>query len=85
MPFDCDVAGKNMPSYVDETCVIHGGPVCRRKSTKDHGAEKVIAYCTPSSVSGKAMEKHYKFPWLDELVVTEYHPIDNKGRLIPSK
>jgi ribose-phosphate pyrophosphokinase len=68
-----DVAG--------QTCVIvddmvdTAGTLCKAAAAlKDHGAEKVVAYCTHPVLSGNAIE-NISSSALDELVVTDTIPL----------
>ncbi len=61
----------------DRTCLIMddmvdtAGTLCKAASAlKEHGAEKVIAYCTHPVLSGNAVEKIEESD-LDELIVTD--------------
>ena len=56
------------------------GTLCQAaKALKEHGAEKVVAYCTHAVLSGKAVET-IKSSMLDELVVTDTIPLDNEAQ-----
>jgi len=44
------------------------------KALKEHGAERVLAYCTHPVLSGKAVE-HIANSAIDELVVTDTIPL----------
>jgi len=46
---------------------------------KQHGAEKVLAYCTHAVLSGKAVER-ISSSALDELVVTDTIPLHEDAR-----
>lgn len=63
------------------TCVIvddmvdTAGTLCKAADAlKDHGAEKVVAYCTHAVLSGKAID-NISGSTLDELVVTDTIPL----------
>ncbi|MBV1914682.1 MAG: ribose-phosphate pyrophosphokinase [Pseudomonadales bacterium] len=63
------------------TCVIvddmvdTAGTLCKAaEALKEHGAEKVVAYCTHAVLSGKAIE-NISGSILDELVVTDTIPL----------
>jgi ribose-phosphate pyrophosphokinase len=65
----------------DRTCVLvddlvdTAGTLCQAAGAlKDHGAAKVVAYCTHPVLSGKAIENIEKSK-LDELVVTDSIPL----------
>ena len=49
------------------------------RALKEHGAEKVIAYCTHPVLSGNAVER-INNSVLDELVVTDTIPLQAEGR-----
>lgn len=54
------------------------GTLCNAASAlKEHGAQKVIAYCTHPVLSGKALE-NLNSSVLDELVVTDSIPLGDK-------
>ena len=65
----------------DRTCVLvddmvdTAGTLCKAaEALKDHGAKKVLAYCTHPVLSGKAVDNLSKSV-LDELVVTDTIPL----------
>ena len=65
----------------DRTCVMvddmvdTAGTLCRAaEALKDHGARKVVAYCTHPVLSGNAIE-NLSNSTLDELVVTDTIPL----------
>lgn len=65
----------------DRTCVLvddmvdTAGTLCNAaKALKEHGARKVVAYCTHPVLSGKAIE-NLNNSVLDELVVTDSIPL----------
>jgi ribose-phosphate pyrophosphokinase len=49
------------------------------RALKEHGAEKVIAYCTHAVLSGNAIER-INSSVLDELVVTDTIPLREDAR-----
>ena len=56
------------------------GTLCQAaKALKEHGAEKVVAYCTHAVLSGKAVET-IKNSVLDELVVTDTIPLNGDAQ-----
>jgi ribose-phosphate pyrophosphokinase len=68
------------------TCVIvddmvdTAGTLCKAATAlKEHGAAKVVAYCTHAVLSGKAME-NIKNSDLDELVVTDTIPLSEEAQ-----
>lgn len=70
----------------DRTCVIiddlvdTAGTLCQAaKALKDHGAAKVVAYCTHPVLSGPAVDNISKSQ-LDELVVTDTIPLRDNAR-----
>ena len=70
----------------DRTCVIvddivdTAGTLCKAAGAlKEHGAKKVIAYCTHPVLSGKAIE-NIRHSSLDELVVTDTIPLGDTAR-----
>lgn len=65
----------------DRTCIIvddmvdTAGTLCKAADAlKEHGAEKVVAYCTHAVLSGKAIE-NIAGSTLDQLVVTDTIPL----------
>ena len=69
----------------DRTCVIvddmadTAGTLCNAASAlKDHGASKVVAYCTHPVLSGPAVD-NIEGSVLDELVVTNTIPLDERA------
>ena len=67
----------------DRTCIIvddmvdTAGTLCKAAAAlKEHGADKVIAYCTHPVLSGKAAE-NISNSVLDELVVTDTIPLSD--------
>lgn len=68
-----DVEGRQCV-LVDDL-VDTAGTLCQAaKALKEHGADKVVAYCTHAVLSGKAVE-NIKASVLDELVVTDTIPL----------
>lgn len=66
----------------DRTCILvddmvdTAGTLCKAaQALKDHGAKKVIAYCTHPVLSGKAIE-NIEQSQLDELIVTDTIPLN---------
>lgn len=73
----------------DRTCLLvddmvdTAGTLCNAaKALKEHGARKVIAYCTHPVLSGKAIE-NLNNSQLDELVVTDSIPLSQAARECP--
>jgi ribose-phosphate pyrophosphokinase len=67
------------------TCVIvddlvdTAGTLCNAANAlKEHGADKVVAYCTHAVLSGNAI-KNIKASRLDELVVTDTVPLSGEA------
>lgn len=65
----------------DRTCILvddmvdTAGTLCKAaQALKEHGAKKVIAYCTHPVLSGKAIE-NIEQSQLDELIVTDTIPL----------
>ena len=59
------------------------GTLCQAaKALKEHGADKVVAYCTHAVLSGKAVD-NIKNSVLDELVVTDTIPLDEAAAACP--
>jgi ribose-phosphate pyrophosphokinase len=70
----------------DRTCVLMddlvdtAGTLCEAAAAlKNHGARRVLAYCTHAVLSGKAIERIEKSQ-LDELVVTDTIPLQPAAR-----
>jgi ribose-phosphate pyrophosphokinase len=70
----------------DRTCVIvddmvdTANTLCEAAAAlKEHGAEKVLAYCTHAVLSGKAIERIGNSA-LDEVVVTDSIPLQDEAR-----
>jgi ribose-phosphate pyrophosphokinase len=70
----------------NKTCLLvddiidTAGTLCSAaKALKDHGAKKVIAYCTHPVLSGKAIE-NINNSMLDELVVTDSIPLSEAAQ-----
>lgn len=70
----------------DRTCIIvddmvdTAGTLCKAAAAlKEHGAKKVVAYCTHPVLSGKALE-NIKDSALDELVVTDTIPLSDAAK-----
>ena len=76
-----DVEGRQCV-LVDDL-VDTAGTLCQAaKALKEHGADKVVAYCTHAVLSGKAVE-NIKNSVLDELVVTDTIPLDETAQACP--
>ncbi len=70
----------------DRTCVMvddmvdTAGTLCRAaEALKDHGARKVVAYCTHPVLSGSAID-NLENSTLDELVVTDTIPLSESAQ-----
>lgn len=70
----------------DRTCILiddmvdTAGTLCEAaRVLKEHGAAKVVAYCTHPILSGKAVER-ISTSELDELVVTDTIPLQKSAR-----
>jgi len=70
----------------DRTCILvddmvdTAGTLCKAaQALKDHGAKKVVAYCTHPVLSGKAIE-NIEQSQLDELIVTDTIPLSEAAR-----
>ena len=70
----------------DRTCILvddmvdTAGTLCKAaQALKDHGAKRVIAYCTHPVLSGKAIENIEQSP-LDELIVTDTIPLSDASK-----
>ncbi len=80
----------NIIGEVDgRTCVIMddmvdtAGTLCKAaQALKDHGAAKVLAYCTHPVLSGSAVQR-VADSVLDELVVTDTIPLNEEARACP--
>jgi ribose-phosphate pyrophosphokinase len=73
-----DVAGKTC-LLVDDM-VDTAGTLCKAAAAlKEHGAERVVAYCTHPVLSGKAIE-NISGSVLDELVVTDTIPLNDGAK-----
>ena len=76
-----DVEGRSCV-LVDDL-VDTAGTLCQAaKALKEHGADKVVAYCTHPVLSGKAVE-NIKNSVLDELVVTDTIPLSDEAQACP--
>lgn len=71
------------------TCILvddivdTAGTLCKAaEALKEHGAERVIAYCTHPVLSGKAIE-NIKNSELDELVVSDTIPLSEEAKATP--
>jgi len=72
-----DVAGRTC--LVIDDMVDTAGTLCKAaQALKEHGAARVIAYCTHAVLSGKAIE-NIEGSVLDELVVTDTIPLSARG------
>src|SRR6185369_15308554 len=70
----------------DRTCILvddmvdTAGTLCKAaQALKEHGAKKVVAYCTHPVLSGKAID-NITGSALDELVVTDTIPLTYAAR-----
>jgi ribose-phosphate pyrophosphokinase len=80
----------NIIGEVDgRTCVIMddivdtAGTLCKAaQALKEHGAKRVLAYCTHAVLSGSAIERLNESA-LDELVVTDTIPLRDNARACP--
>lgn len=73
-----DVAGRTCVLMDD--LVDTANTLCEAaQALKDHGAEKVVAYCTHAVLSGSAVER-IENSQLDELVVTDTIPLREDAR-----
>jgi len=73
-----EVAGRTC-LLVDDM-VDTAGTLCKAADAlKDHGAAKVVAYCTHAVLSGNALE-NIRTSQLDELIVTDTIPLSAKAR-----
>ena len=73
-----DVEGRSCVLIDD--LVDTAGTLCQAaKALKDHGAAKVVAYCTHPVLSGPAI-KNIDASVLDELVVTDTIPLSPEAR-----
>jgi ribose-phosphate pyrophosphokinase len=73
-----DVEGRNCVLIDD--LVDTAGTLCKAaQALKDHGAERVIAYCTHPVLSGPAIE-NLNASVLDELVVTDTIPLSEAAK-----
>ncbi len=68
-----DVSGRTCV-IVDDMVDTANTLCAAAKALKDHGAERVLAYCTHPVLSGKAVE-HIAHSAIDELVVTDTIPL----------
>ena len=65
---------------VIDDMVDTAGTLCKAaQALKEHGASRVIAYCTHAVLSGKAIS-NISASVLDELVVTDTIPLSAEGR-----
>jgi ribose-phosphate pyrophosphokinase len=56
------------------------GTLCKAATAlKEHGAKKVVAYCTHAVLSGKAVD-NINQSQLDELIVTDTIPLSAEAR-----
>ena len=70
----------------DRTCILvddmvdTAGTLCKAaQALKEHGAKKVVAYCTHPVLSGKAID-NIQQSQLDELIVTDTIPLSDAAR-----
>jgi ribose-phosphate pyrophosphokinase len=76
-----DVEGRTCIMIDD--LVDTAGTLCNAASAlKEHGAIKVVAYCTHPVLSGSAVD-HIESSVLDELVVTDTIPLKEKAKYCP--
>ena len=76
-----DVAGRSC--LIIDDIVDTAGTLCNAaRALKDHGAIKVVAYCTHAVLSGKAL-KNIENSVLDELVVTDTIPLNCDAQNCP--
>ncbi len=76
-----DVAGRTCVMVDD--LVDTAGTLCHAaEALKDHGARKVVAYCTHPVLSGKAID-NINNSTLDELVVTDTIPLREDAKACP--
>lgn len=73
-----DVSGRTC--IIMDDMVDTAGTLCKAaQALKEHGAERVLAYCTHAVLSGNAIER-IKESDLDELVVTDTIPLREDAR-----
>ena len=73
-----DVKGKSC--LIVDDMVDTAGTLCKAADAlKDHGATKVVAYCTPPVLSGPAIQ-NIEESNLDSLVVTDTIPLNEKAK-----
>ena len=73
-----DVEGRQCV-LVDDLVDTAGTLCMAAQALKDHGADKVVAYCTHAVLSGKAVD-NITASALDELVVTDTIPLTQKAK-----
>ena len=77
-----EVAGRTC-ILVDDM-VDTAGTLCKAAAAlKEHGAKRVIAYCTHPVLSGKALE-NLRNSELDELVITDTIPLKDDAKNLPN-
>ena len=77
-----DVEGKTCV-LVDDM-VDTAGTLCKAAAAlKEHGAKKVVAYCTHPVLSGAALD-NVSNSVLDELVVTDTIPLTEEAKQVPN-
>ncbi|HEU0200088.1 MAG TPA: ribose-phosphate diphosphokinase, partial [Burkholderiaceae bacterium] len=76
-----DVAGRSC--VIMDDIVDTAGTLCNAaKALKEHGAKRVLAYCTHAVLSGNAVERVLGSE-LDELVVTDTLPLSAQAAACP--
>ena len=76
-----DVSGRTC--IIVDDIVDTAGTLCHAAAAlKEHGANKVLAYCTHPVLSGKAIQ-NIENSQLDELVVTDTIPLREEAKACP--
>lgn len=71
---------KNRTCVLVDDIIDTGGTLCAgAKVLKDHGADKIVAYCTHPVLSGAAIE-NIENSEIDEVVVTDTIPLNEKAQ-----
>ena len=71
---------EDRPCVMVDDMVDTAGTLCRAaEALKDHGARKVVAYCTHPVLSGPAID-NLSNSTLDELVVTDTIPLAEEAQ-----
>jgi ribose-phosphate pyrophosphokinase len=74
---------ENRRCVLIDDLVDTAGTLCQAADAlKDHGAARVVAYCTHPVFSGKAVE-NITNSQLDEIVVTDTIPLSDEGKACP--